>query len=239
MTETAVMSQHVITPLFPLKDGTVSPDSSSGDRKELLVDQARQAAGWMVFKSASIHYRGINSAMLAVYITSVQKPGLCGIHALMKKIIAPENGVAPSDVKYDDMPIAALPLDSSYSAQMVLVNITELVQSSAFYGIALRPIRDLSARFSSKEGFPPPAILVYRDTLNPYVQPKWWSADDVPDTSVGKAGDFYVRALQGIIYRKSSGAWDSVASLTIPPEQPAAPALKKSIRRPLRKKTYR
>lgn len=236
MTETAVMSQNVITPLFPLKDGTVSPDSSAGDQKELLVDQARQAAGWMVFKSASIHYRGINSAMLALYITSVQKPGLCGIHALMKKIIAPENGVVPADVKYDDMPIAALPLDSTYSAQMVLVNITELVQSGAFYGIALRPIRDLSACFSSKECFPPPAILCYRDTLNPCLQPKWWSADDVPDTSVGKTGDFYVRALQGVIYRKSTDKWDSAASFIIPPPRPAAP-LKKIARRPLRKKT--
>jgi hypothetical protein len=239
ISETAVLSQDVITPLFPLKDGTISPDSSSGDRKELLVDQARQAAGWMVFKSASIYYRDIGSAMLAVYITGVQKPGLCGIHALMTKITAPENGVLPSDVKFDDMPIAALPLDSTFSAQMVLINITELVQSRAFYGIALRPIRDLSARFSSKEGFPPPAILVYRDTLNPSMQPKWWSADDVPDTSVGKVGDFYVRALQGIIYRKSSGGWDSVASLTIPPEQPALEQSKRTFHhpRPARRRT--
>jgi hypothetical protein len=234
--ETAVLSQSVITPLFPLKDGTVSPDSCAGDRKELIADQALPAAGWMVFTSAGIHYRDIDAAMLAVYISSVRKPGLCCIHALMKKITAPENGVASTDVLYDDMPIASLELDTSFSAQMILVNITELVLSKAFFGIALRPMRNLSARFSSKEGFPPPAILCYRDTLTPPLQPKWWSADDVPDTSVGKNGDFYLRALQGVIYRKSSGQWDSVANLTIPPKQAPAPAAKKRTRRPPVKK---
>jgi hypothetical protein len=204
---TTVLPQSIITPLFPVKD---------------------------VFKSASVNYRNIGAAMLAVYIKTVPKPGLCGIHALMTKIRSPENGVKLSDVTFDDMPIAALPLDSTFSDQMFLVNITELVQSREFHGIALRPIKGLSARFTSKEGFPPPSLLVTRDTLNPN-PPKWWSAADVPDMSVGKEGDFYVRAAQGVIYRKSPATWDSVASLIIPPEPPA-PVFKKTVHRPLKKR---
>jgi hypothetical protein len=230
---TAVFSQNVITPVFPSKDGTVASDSCSGDQKELFADSARQAAGWMVFKSSGVNYMNIGSAMLAVYIKTVRKPGVCGIHSLMKRITGPENMVKIQQVSFDDMPIAALPLDSTFSDRMILVNITELVQSSGFYGIALRSIRGLSASFNSKEGFPPPVILVYRDSLNPYAQPKWWSAEDVPDTSVGKTGDFYVRAAKGVIYRKSPGVWDSVASLTIPPSLPATTAQhKKPLRRP-------
>lgn len=232
-----VFSQNVITPVFPLKDGTVASDSCSGSGKELIADSARQAAGWMVFKSSSVTYRNIGSAMLALYIKKVTRPGLCGIHSLMTKITAPENMVNAQNVTFDDMPIADLPLDSTFSDRMILVNITELVQSPVFYGIAIRPIKGLSASFSSKEGFPPPAILLYRDTLNPYLQPKWWSADDVPDMDAGKAGDFYVRALQGVIYRKSATAWDSVASFSIPSEQQAAstPAKKPLHRRPVRR----
>jgi hypothetical protein len=234
----SVFSQDVITPLFPLKDGFVSPDSGSGDQQELLVDGTRQAAGWMVFKSAGIYYRNIGSAMLAVYIKTVSKPGLCGIHSLMTKISAPENRVTPADVKFDDMPIAALPLDSSFSDQMILVNITELVQSRAFYGIALRSINGLSANFSSKEGFPPPAILLTHEPASP-TPAKWFNGIDPPDMSTGGAGDYYVHIPRGVIYRKSAGAWDSVASLTIPPpppEKPAAPALgKRPLHRPYKK----
>jgi hypothetical protein len=233
---TPVLPQGFITPLFPIKDGCVSPDSCSGDRKELAADETRQSCGWMVFRSASVNYRNIGSAMLAICIKSVSKPGLCGVHALMSRITAPENSVRVSDVKFDDMPIAAQQLDSSFTDQMILVNITELVQSKTFYGVALRPLRGLSAQFSSREGFPPPAILVTRDTLNPN-PPKWWSAPEAPDTSVGKTGDFYVCPLTGIIYRKSSVAWDSVASLVIPPEQPASPAAgRRIIHRPLKRR---
>ena len=232
----AVFSQGTITPVFPSKDGTISPDSCSGDQKELFADSARQAAGWMVFKLSGVNYMNINSAMLAVSIKTVRKPGLCGIHSLMTKIIPPENRVAQSDVRFDDMPLAAQPLDSTFSDKIILVNITEELLSGKFCGIALRSLRGLSASFNSKEGFPPSAILVYRDSLNPYAQPKWWSAEDVPDTSVGKEGDFYVRAAQGIIYRKSPGVWDSVASLTIPPPLPEAAAQhQKPLHRPARR----
>ena len=230
---TAAASQSGIIPLFPSKDGTVSPDSCSGDQKELRADSAKQSVGWMLFKYRSIDFRDISSAMLMVYIKTVPKPGLCGIHQLMKKISVPENMVKSENVKFDDMPIAALPLDSSFSDQMILLNITELIQSKTFYGIAIRPMRGLSACFSSKEGFPPPVILITRDSVstNPV---KWWSANDVPDMSTGKPNDFYVRASQGVVYRKSAGAWDSVASLTIPP--PPAVTPKKPVHRPSIKK---
>jgi hypothetical protein len=234
----SVLPQGTISPLYPIKDGFVSSDSCSGELNELIADDARQAASWLVFKSASIYYRNVTSAMLAVSIKAVPKPGLCGIHALMTRITAPENRVTALQVAFDDMPIAALPLDSTFSDQMILVNITELVQSRSFYGIALRPMRGLSARFSSKEGFPPPAILVYRDSLNPYQQPKWWTSTEIPDLSVGKEGDFFVLPTQGVIYRKSAAAWDSVAHLTLPPEPlPAAPSVKKSVRRSVRKRS--
>ena len=163
---TAAASQSSITLLFPSKDGTVSPDSCSGDQKELRADSAKQSVGWMLFKYRSIDFRDISSAMLMVYIKTVPKPGLCGIHQLMKKISAPENMVKYENVKFDDMPIAALTLDSSFSDQMILLNITELIRSKTFYGIALRPMRGLSASFGSKEGFPPPVILLATPTLS-------------------------------------------------------------------------
>jgi hypothetical protein len=216
-----LFAQRAVTPIFPLKDGFVSPDSCSGEQKELLVDAGRQSVGWVVFKPQQIDFKNIKAIMLMLHIKSVLKPGLCGINMLVKRITAPENKVSPIDLKYDDMPIAALPLDSSFANQMLLIEITELVKSKTFRGIAVKPISGLSAVFSSKEGYPPPAVLLTHDTLNPNPS-KWFNGAASPDTTTpGKTGDFYVDMAKGIIYRRSTAQWDSAASLTIPPEPPA------------------
>lgn len=239
LTLTAVsLSQNAITPIFPVKNGTVSPDSCSSDQKELVVDGAKQSVGWLVFKPHYADSNNIRSAMLMVHITSVLKPGLCGIHTLMTKIIVPESRVTLENVKFDDMPVASLALDTSFSDQMLLLDVTDLVKSKSFNGIALRSMNGLSARFGSKEGFPPPAILIIRDSLSPN-PPKWYNCNDIPKT-LGKEGDYYVYTLKGVIYRKSAESWDSVASLTIPPAPPEKPAAvvhhTYPLRRPLTKK---
>jgi hypothetical protein len=232
-------SQNTITPIFPLKDGTVSRDSCSGDQKELFVDGSKQSVGWLVFKPHYADSNNIRSAMLMVHITSVLKPGLCGIHTLMTKIIVPESKVKLEDVKFDDMPVASLSLDTSFSDQMLLLDVTELVKSKSFNGIALRSISGLSACFGSKEGFPPPAIIITHDLPGPN-PPKWYNCNDFPEKTLGKQGDYYVYTSKGEIYRKSAEAWDSVASLTIPPPLPEKPAAvtqhAKPLHRPLIKK---
>lgn len=222
-----VFSQGIITPLFPLKNGTASQDSLPEHPKMLVVDAAHQSAGWIVFKWQGIAVKRARTAMLMLYVKSVSKPGLCGIHTLMAKVIVPENSVKLSDLKFDDMPIASVPLDSSFSDQMLLLDVTELIKSKTFKGIAVRPIQGLSATIISKEGFPPPAVLLTYDTLNPN-QAKWFNNSELPEPSTGKEGDFFIHKVKGIVYHKSSPAvWDSVMSLTIPPETPAAKMLRK------------
>lgn len=237
---TVSLSQNAITLIFPLKDGTVSPDSCSGDQKELVVDGAKQSVGWLVFKPHYADSNDIRSAMLMVHITSVLKPGLCGIHTLMTKITVPENRVTLENVRFDDMPVASLALDTSFSDQMLLLDVTDLVKSKSFNGIALRPISGLSARFGSKEGFPPPAIIITHDSPDPN-PPKWYNCNDFPEKTLGKQGDYYVYTSKGVIYRKSAEAWDSVASLTIPPPLPERSAAvihhTYPVHRPLAKKT--
>ena len=175
---TAAFSQNIVTPLFPVKNGFVSPNSIPEHQKELFVDASHPAVSWIVFKWQSIAIKRARSAMLMLYIKSVVKPGLCGIHTLMTKITVPENKVKPEDLKFDDMPVAAVPLDSLFSDQMLLLDITELVKSKTFKGIAIRPINGLSAIFTSKEGFPPPAILLTYDTLNPNPS-KWFNNSEL------------------------------------------------------------
>jgi hypothetical protein len=229
---TAVFSQGIVAPLFPLKNGSASQDSLPGHPKELVVDAAHQSAGWIVFKWQGIAVKRARTAMLTLYIRSVSKPGLCGIHILMTKITVPENSVKLSDLKFDDMPIASVPLDSSFSDQMLLLDITELIKSKTFKGIAIRPIQGLSATFISKEGYPPPAVLLTFDTLNTN-QAKWFNNSEPPEPSTGKEGDFFIHKVKGVVYHKSSpAAWDSVASLTIPPEPPV---VKVQSRKPVRK----
>ncbi|MGA2507421.1 MAG: hypothetical protein ABSF80_08105 [Chitinispirillaceae bacterium] len=236
---TVSLSQNAIRPIFPLKDGSASPDSCSGDQKELVVDGAKQSVGWLVFKPHYADSNDIRSAMLMVHITSVLKPGLCGIHTLMTKITVPENRVTLENVRFDDMPVASLALDTSFSDQMLLLDVTDLVKSKSFNGIALRSISGLSARFGSKEGFPPPAIIITRDSPDPN-PPKWYNCNDFPEKTLGKQGDYYVYTSKGVIYRKSAEAWDSVASLTIPPPLPERSAAvihhTYPVRRPLAKK---
>ena len=145
----ASFSQGIIKPLFPLKNGYASPDSIPEHQKELFVDASHQAVGWIVFKWQGIAVKRARTAMLMLYIKSVLKPGLCGIHTLMAKITIPEKNVKPKDLKFDDMPIASVPLDSMFADQILLLDVTELIKSKTLKGIAIRPINGLSAVFTS------------------------------------------------------------------------------------------
>ena len=104
------------------------------NHQELVVDGAKQSVGWLVFKPHYADSNNIRSAMLMVHITWVLKPGLCGIHTLMTKIIVPESRVTLENVKFDDMPVASLALDTSFSDQMLLLDVTDLVKSKSFNG---------------------------------------------------------------------------------------------------------
>jgi hypothetical protein len=223
-------SQDSLTLFFPCKDGYIAADTCSGDQKELIIDEEKQSIGWLSCKKHLIDFNKVKTAMLMLHIKEVNKNGLCGIFSLMTRVDAPENRVRLSMLRFDDMPLYAVPLDSSYTDQIIPLDITEIMKARKFNGIVIRSMNGLSAKFASKEGVLPPAIVLLHGSPKP--EPvSWFSGTDVPDSTTGKTGDFFVRTSSGVIYHRTGPAWDSVAVLAVPPEKPVVkPPVRKTAR---------
>ena len=226
----AAYSQSTVFVSYPVKNGFVSSDS--GGAKSLSVNGRERSVGWIVFNTQGIDVRNLSSSILVLPVKSVKIGGLCGVHELMTPVVEPENRVTASVLHYDDLPIATVSLDSSFSGRMILLNVTEQVRSRMFKGVVIRSMSNCSIEFNSRESVPSPALLCTSDPAGSR-QAKWWSGSGRPDLSVGKQGDFYAEMGRGVIFRKATAAWDSITTL-IPPPPPKAVVVKKPQKPPKR-----
>ena len=212
---TLSFSQDSLTLLFPNKDGSASRDTFSGNEQDLTVDEKTQSVGWVSYKRYLLDFGNVKSAILMLHVKSVEGKGVCGIFSLMTRVEPAENRVRLSALRYDDMPIAAMPLDSGMQDQIIPLDITGLLKAKSFNGIAIRPMNGLSAKFSSKEGRLPPAIVIVKGRTGP-ARVRWFSGSSAPDSATGNHGDCCVCTANNVIYRKSSMKWDSVAVIAMP-----------------------
>lgn len=215
LTACCLFAKDAVTLIFPSMDGFSSPSLSSADKKDLVVDHEKSIISWICFNRQRIDFKKTTSAMLMLNVSRVSAAGLCGIFSLLTPVTAPENKVRQSVLRFDDMPIASLPLDTGYAGQIIPLDITDLLKAKKFNGVVLRSLNRLSAEFCSKEGPLPPALLLMHDSgrRNPV---SWFNGREAPDTAAGKPGDYYICTSTGVVFLKSTGRWDSAAVIAIP-----------------------
>jgi hypothetical protein len=231
----AAWSEPSVTAVFPAKNGTFPADMRSAP--SLQVDGAHGVLSWLSFNVQDFGTKMPDAAILLLPLQTVRVAGTCGAFALIAPVTPPEAAVREHTLHFDDMPIAATNLDSSSADGMILLDITEQVRSRAFFGIAIRAMGRLSAEFSSRTATPAPAVICIGEdaAASPHPHAKWFTGNDRPGGSLGKPGDFYAQQVQGVIFRKSGNAWDSLLTLTAPPPPPVAAKRHKTTTRSTRK----
>ena len=217
-----------VSAVFPAMNGSLPADTGNNP-SVLTVEGSAPVISWISFSARSFDTGHLSSAILLLPVKSVRNRGLCGVHALMTPVNVPEHAVRAKDLHYDDLPIVATTIDSSFADGMVLLNITDQVRARAFFGVLIRSMGTLSATFRSRTGVPSPAVICVRETAGMPRSGRWFTGRERPDPSLGRAGDFYTQPVRGVVYRKAAASWDSVLTLTPPPPAPVvAPKPKKS-----------
>jgi hypothetical protein len=200
----------MVTLIHATGDGYITSRTTVSTIKEVWVQGSGEVITWISFNLKGYRFAQTRTCMLALHITAVKRSGICDFHPITSPVITSESKVTRRSVKYDDLPLVTVPLDSSYSGQMLFMNITDLAKSGAFYGIVIRSRGNLDASFSAREGIVAPAILCTHDVGDSNAV-SWFSNADAPDRHTGKKGDFLVRTSNGALYYKSPAGWDSVA----------------------------
>ncbi len=157
-----VWSQNIGTPLFPHKDGEADVSSMSGTNKDLEVKGgANKVVSWITYQTAGLDLANITKATLTVYVNGLTTPGSVSLYALTSAITAPENNVKLSDIKYDTgFVLSKLTLTTSDVEKVLQVDLTTLVKSPTFKGLALASTDGVAVTFGSKEGPMKPLILL-------------------------------------------------------------------------------
>ena len=199
-------------------DGYISSRARISNYKETWVQSNGKVITWISFNLKGYKFARTRTCMLALHITAVKRSGICDFHPITSPILASENQVSRKSIRYSDLPLVTVPLDSSYSGQVLFMNVTELAKSGRFYGIVIRSRGNLDASFAAREGTVAPALLCTRDAgdSNPV---SWFSSTGAPDRFTGKKGDFIVRTSNGVLYKKSAAGWDSVAVIKATPKR--------------------
>jgi hypothetical protein len=202
--------QTMVTLIHSTGDGYIASRTTESTIKEVWVQGSGEVISWISFRLKGYRFAQTRTCMLALHITAVKRSGICDFHPITSPVLTSESRVTRRSIRYDDLPLVTVPLDSSYSGQMLFMNITDLAKSGAFYGIVIRSRGKLDASFSAREGIVAPAILCTHDVGDSNAV-SWFSSADAPDRNTGKKGDFLVRTSNGALYYKSRTGWDSVA----------------------------
>jgi hypothetical protein len=199
-----------VTLIHSTGDGYITSRKTVSNYKEIWVQGSGDVVSWISFRLKGYTFAQTRTCMLALHITLVKRSGICDFHPITSPVLTAETKVTRRSVKYDDLPLVTVPLDSTYSGQMLFMNVTELAKSGRFYGIIIRSRGNLDASFSAREGTVAPVILCTHD-IGDSNAVSWFSSADAPDRQTGKKGDFLVRTSNGSLYYKSAAGWDSVA----------------------------
>ncbi len=210
------VSQSIVTPVFPLKDGDASATAYSGSQKDLRIDGgAVQSMGWISFQMNGVDVSKITSAKLALYVSTLTSPGTVDVYTLTSAIAAPENNVSLSMLQLNPTAAASATLGTSNVENMVLFDITAAAKAGNFYGIGLVSNDGAKVAFNSKEGSLKPLIMLTYDIAS--AAGAWLTGNSAPGATLGKDGDLYLNLSTGDVWQKTFGAW-TLASNIIGPQ---------------------
>jgi uncharacterized protein (TIGR02145 family) len=211
----ATFAQSIVTPVFVFKDGDATVNGYTGSEKEIAVDGgSQQIIGWITFQTEGVDFSESGSARLSLYVKAVSNPGTLQIRLLTAAITAPENSVRLADIPADETITTTIALGSTNVEKMIQLDLTAVVKTGAFYGVALTSDDGLVAAFDSKEGRLAPVILLTHDIES--AASKWHSGANVPDVTLGKDGDYYLNTASGDVSVKSDGVWSVVTNIVGP-----------------------
>lgn len=212
-------SQSIVTPVYVHKDGEASASGYAGSEKDVLVDgSAQQVVGWVTFQTAGVDLSQATTAMLTLYVKTLDNPGTLSVHSLTAAVTAPENALALASLPVGAVAIASVSLGTADVEKVIQLDITAAVTGGSFHGIALMSGDGLLATFDSKEGDLAPVILLTHDIES--AAATWHNGSGVPAASLGKDGDYYLETVSGDVYAKSTGAWATVANIVGPQGDP-------------------
>jgi hypothetical protein len=209
-------AQTVVTPVFVHKDGDASMTGFSGSLKDLGIDGgANQVVGWMTFQTQGIDMSKVTKAVVALYVKSLTAPGHLGVYGLTSPITQPENNVLFGNIAYNSASAdASVSLGTSDVEKVVQLDITTLLKSGTFNGLALASDDGLVATVSSKEGVLNPIIFLTTDVAA--AAATWLTGSGVPASSLGKQNDLYLNTANGDVYQKGATAWSLVTTILGP-----------------------
>jgi alpha-tubulin suppressor-like RCC1 family protein len=211
----STFSQNISTPVFVLKDGDASLTTYSGIDKTIYVDgSAQQSVGWITFQTLGVDVTKISSAMLVLYVNSLNSPGTLQVRILTADISAPENNVPLASIRAQTTTTVTQALGTVNIGNVIQLDLTSAVKSGTFKGVELMSDDGLAASFDSKEGHLAPMILLTNNVDD--VAAKWLYGSVAPLTNIGKEGDFYLNAANGDVSSKNSGTWSMVMNIVGP-----------------------
>lgn len=201
-----ISANTIVTPVFPHKDGEASATEYAGSEKDIIVDGGVNfIKGWIIYQTEDIVFTNINSAKLSLFVKDLKQPGTLNVYRLTAPITKLEGHVLLTDIQYAALPSASIYLGTDYIEKLVHINITSMIDTGIFYGIAIASEDGLKASFDSKEGNFKPMIMLTHNVATS--TDKWHKGGGVPVVALGKDGDLYLDTATANIYTKTLGAW--------------------------------
>jgi hypothetical protein len=210
-------AQTVVTPVFVHKDGDASMTGYSGSLKDIGIDgSANQVIGWMTFQTQGVDMSKVTKAVVALYVKSLTAPGHLNVFRLSSPITQPENNVLFSSIQFDmyGTPDASISLSTADVEKVVQLDITNLVKTGTFNGLALASDDGLVATVSSKEGVLNPIIFLTTDVAA--AAATWLTGVGTPTAAIGRQNDLYLKTSSGDVYQKGATAWSLVTTIIGP-----------------------
>jgi uncharacterized protein (TIGR02145 family) len=205
-------AQNIATPVFVHKDGDATATTYSGTGKAMYVDGgSQQSVGWITFQTEGVDVSKIASATLALYVNTLTSPGTLQVRLLTSDITAPENNVRLAEIPASTAITGTQALGTADVEKVIRIDLTAVVKSGAFKGVALTSDDGLAVAFDTKEGHLAPMLLLTNNVDD--VTAKWHSGTGDPASGTGKDGDYYLNTVSGDVFAKASGTWTVVTNI--------------------------
>lgn len=201
----------LVSHLYPYKDGESGIDRYDASAREIKVEGAIAAddrlVGWITYQLQDVDLTRIDKATLGLLVRTVSVEGQLKLYALVSstlKSTPPQFG----ELKFlpDSTPAATVAINRSDIEKMIYIDVTMMLKTRGFYGIALGANAPLEASVASKESPNRPLILLGYDKLAG------------PQGPVGPMGPSPAHQWVGpsLQFRNPDGKWGSLVNLQGP-----------------------
>jgi microcystin-dependent protein len=215
-----VFSTTVVSPLFPYMDGEASAYGYTGSEEDLFVDGSTvQVISWITFLTDSIDLPEVEKAYLILYVNDCPAPGDLKVYALSDPINGPENYISINDIPFDrSSPLQTISFGSNEIQKLQIIDITKVINTSTFYGIALTSENGLQVSFCSREGNHQPVVMLHTE-VTVQTNISWISGEGIPAETSETTASSYIDVNSGDLYIKTEGIWNFACNIMGPKGQ--------------------